>query len=104
MNRSPGRDREARRGGVYVCWRGCVKENVELAISVTCSALLGALGRGSHGPGAVAAFIASQRGEHGGPHGVLSVACPDLGVRCESRAHPQARRGSPVIGSVALRC
>ena len=46
MNRSPGRDREAGRGGVYVCWRGCVKENVELAISVTCSALLGASGRG----------------------------------------------------------
>ena len=43
MNRSPGRDREARRGGAYVCWRGCVKENVELAISPTCSALLGAL-------------------------------------------------------------
>ena len=75
------------------------KENVELAISVTCSALLGALGRGSHGPGAVAAFIASHREEHGGPHGVLSVACPDLRVLCESRAHPQARRGSHVIGA-----
>lgn len=58
MNRSPGRDREARRGGVYICWRGCcwrgcVKEKDELAIGVTCSALLGALGRGSHGPAAV---------------------------------------------------
>lgn len=27
-NRSPGRDREARRGGACVCWRGCVRRTL----------------------------------------------------------------------------